>query len=157
ALEVEFGSVLVGEGSLDELLSDALQLLVKHLPVLHCSIWLSDGAGEAFQWTASSGAERNQVGVPTVVVGVQDGLGQMALVSEPTVLNAQEGDPLPGDSQWMRRDQAGGFVASPLTLGKSKLGLIGVWTRAALSKEAIGAIGSMTRSLSQAIERHRAL
>jgi len=138
-LEVALGAVLGSDQPQDDLLADAVELIVSHLQVAHCCVWVLTPAGESLQ-CAGKGADAAKLhGIP-LSIGVKLALG--------------EG--IPGDREWVRREKITNFVTSPLKIGETTLGCIGIWSLNELSQATTLVMGSIANTLAQNLARHRA-
>lgn len=142
--------------SMDEMLAHCVELVVKHLEATFARIWTLDSAEDMLVLRASAGLYTHLNGAHGRIPVGSFKIGMIAGNREPHLTNAVIGDPRVPEQEWAKREGLVSFAGYPLLVDDELVGVIGMFSRHALSDLTLQALQTVTHATALGIQRKRA-
>ncbi|HEX8639262.1 MAG TPA: PAS domain S-box protein, partial [Pyrinomonadaceae bacterium] len=156
ALIQEIGNILVQDYDTRQLLNRCAEILVEHLDAAIARIWTFNTDENVLELQASAGLYTHlDVEHARVTVG-KSTIGLIAKEREPHLTNDVLNDSRLSDKNWAEREGMKAFAGYPLVVGDRLIGVMCVFSRRALTQEALEAMASVSSGIANAIDRKRA-
>ncbi len=156
ALRADIASQLASSGGLDAILQHCCALLVRYLDAAFARVWTLSATEPVLELQASAGLYTHLDGPHARVPVRQFKIGRIAQSRQPHLTNDVAHDPNIGDPEWARREGMAAFAGYPLLVGGRVLGVLGVFSRRALSEAVLGDLAPIADGIALCIERKRA-
>jgi signal transduction histidine kinase len=155
ALNAEIAEALNAPGDLASMLQRGAAGLVRHLDAVFARVWTLNAETRTLELEASAGLYTHLDGPHSRVPLGQLKIGLIAQEKAPHLTNDVQNDPRVSDKAWARREGLTAFAGYPLMLEGAVLGVVAIFSRVALGKDTLLALGSAAHSLALGIERKR--
>jgi PAS domain S-box-containing protein len=150
AIREEIGTALAADADLAGALREALQPLVKHLPIAFARVWTLDGTGKYLQMQASAGQYAEDSGPLRLVKVGQTEIGRLVSEQRPLLDNDVAGHP-----EWALSQGIVGFAGYPLLADGEPVGALGVFSHAAIPSQVFVTLGVVAERLARFVDRTR--
>jgi signal transduction histidine kinase len=151
----EIGVALTREAELGPMLERCTAAIVRHLDAAFARVWTLDRARGELVLQASSGLYTHLDGPHARVPLGRYKIGQIAQTGEPHLSNDVLEDPQV-DRLWARRNGMVGFAGYPLKIDGRVIGVLALFARHKLPREALGALAAVSDSIAVGVERKAA-
>ncbi len=155
-LSAEIGLSLTKQNDLPFVLNECAVALVRHLDVAFARIWTLNPAENVLELQASAGMYTRIDGSHSRVPFGKFKIGIIAEQREPHITNAIIGDPQVTDQEWAQREGMVAFAGHPLLVDDKLVGVMGMFSRRALTDITIKALASVANAIAIGIERKQA-
>jgi PAS domain S-box-containing protein len=157
ALGADVGGALAEGGvSLRHALQRCCEAVVKHLDAAFARVWTLERGSDVLELQASAGVYTHTNGAHGRVPVGRFKIGLIAAERRPHLTNAVVGDPRVGDQEWARREGMVAFAGYPLLVEDRLVGVLAMFSRAALPEDTLEALSSVANVIAQGVERRRA-
>lgn len=154
-LRAELATILARGASLDVLLQQAAESLVRHLDVAFFRIWTLEEATAVLVLQASAGMYTHRDGHHGRVPLGSLKIGRIAAHRTPHITNDVLHDTEIGDVEWARREGMVAFAGYPLVVADRTVGVMATFARRALPADVLRDLGAVAGAVAQCIERTR--
>jgi PAS domain S-box-containing protein len=156
ALRADVHAVLSsGEKSLQNVLQDTMESIVRHLDAAFARVWLLDEKREVLQLLASAGIYTRIDGDYSRFEVGRHKIGEIAAQKKSLFSNAiLEFEQI--DKEWAKREQLISFAGFPLIVNDKVTGVAAMFSRSAMPDDVLEAFESITAVIAQGVERKRA-
>jgi signal transduction histidine kinase/ligand-binding sensor domain-containing protein len=155
-LRAEVSVAMAQEANLQLILQQSSEAIVRNLDAAFARIWLLNQEENVLELQASAGMYAHLDGAHSRVPVGKLKVGRIAESRSPLLTNDVANDLHISDKQWAEREGMVAFAGYPLLLESHLLGVVAMFARHQLSKEAFEALGSVADTISQGIERRGA-
>lgn len=155
-LRAELATILTRRASLDALLQQAAESLVRNLDVASFRIWTLDEPTGVLVLLASAGTCTHRDGSHDRVPLGTLKIGHVAAQRTPHITNDVLADPEMSDGEWAQREGMVAFAGYPLVVADRLVGVMATFARRALSADVLRDLGAVAGIIAQCIERARA-
>jgi PAS domain S-box-containing protein len=145
-----------GSVSLRHTLQRCCEAVVKHLDAAFARVWTLERGSDVLELQASAGIYTHTDGAHGRVPVGRFKIGLIAAERRPHLTNSVVGDPRVGDQEWARRERMVAFAGYPLLVEDRLVGVLAMFSRAALPEDTLEALSSVANVIAQGIERKRA-
>jgi signal transduction histidine kinase len=152
----EVGVALTRERELRPMLERCTEAIVRNLDAAFARIWILDEGRHELVLEASSGLYTHLDGPHSRIPVGKSKVGKIAHLGQPHVSNDVLNDADTDDRTWAKRNAMIAFAGFPLKVDDRVIGVLGMFSRSALPREAIGALSSIADSVAVGVERKRA-
>ena len=157
AVDVEVGKAVMQSNNPEEILSRALEAIVRHLDAALARIWTVSEDGTTLELQASAGLYTHIDGAHgRVPVGPKYKIGRIAQDRQPALINDMLNDPHIGDPAWARAEGIAAFVGYPLIVEDRVVGVMAMFARQQMSQATVAALASVADGIAHSIEREHA-
>ncbi|HEV7892750.1 MAG TPA: PAS domain S-box protein [Pyrinomonadaceae bacterium] len=157
ALGADVGGTLAEGGvSLRNALQRCCEAVVRHLDAAFARVWTLERGSDVLELQASAGVYTHTNGAHGRVPVGKFKIGLIAAERKPHLTNAVVGDPRVGDQEWAERERMVAFAGYPLLVEDRLVGVLAMFSRAALPEDTLEALSSVANVIAQGIERKRA-
>jgi PAS domain S-box-containing protein len=156
ALGADVGGALAEGGVLRQSLQRCCEAVVRHLDAAFARAWTLERGSDVLELQASAGMYTHTNGAHGRVPVGKFKIGLIAAEREPHLTNAVVGDPRVGDQEWAKRERMVAFAGYPLLVEDRLVGVLAMFSRAALPEDTLEALSSVANVIAQGIERKRA-
>ncbi|HVF66245.1 MAG TPA: PAS domain S-box protein [Pyrinomonadaceae bacterium] len=150
------GTFAEGGVSLRLALQRCCEAVVKHLDAAFARVWTLERGSDVLELQASAGMYTHTDGAHGRVPVGKFKIGLIAAERTPHLTNAVVGDPRVGDQEWAKREGMVAFAGFPLLIEDRLVGVLAMFSRAALPEDTLEALASVANVIAQGIERKRA-
>ncbi|MDP9152093.1 MAG: ATP-binding protein [Myxococcota bacterium] len=155
-LSAEVAGALTGSDPVVDQLRVCVEAMVRHLDAALARIWTINAAGDTLELQASAGRYTHTDGAHgRVPVGALK-IGLIAKERQPHLTNELKNDPRVSDKGWVEREGLAGFAGYPLLVQDRAVGVVAMFSRVPLTKDALDALASVADIIALSIERRRA-
>jgi PAS domain S-box-containing protein len=155
-VRAEVGMALARGGSSREILGACAQAMVEHLDAAFARIWTLKTEGAELELEASAGMyTRLDGGFSRIPVG-QLKIGLIARERKALLTNDVQNDPRISDHNWARAEQMQSFAGCPLVVEDRVVGVMGMFSRQALTESTLETLVFIADGIAQGIDRKRA-
>jgi len=151
----EIGVALTRESDLQAMLERCTSSIVRHLDAAFARVWTLDEARGELTLQASSGLYTHLDGTHSRVPLGRYKIGQIAQTGEPYLSNDVLQDPQV-DRMWARRNGMVGFAGYPLKVDGRVIGVLALFARHKLAREALGALAAVADAVAIGVDRKMA-
>jgi PAS domain S-box-containing protein len=157
ALGAEVGAALAeGKVPLPRVLQRCAEAVVTYLDAAFARVWTIERGSDVLELRASAGMYTHLDGPHGRVPVGKFKIGLIAAERKPHLTNSVVGDPRVGDQEWARREGMAAFAGYPLLVEDRLVGVLAMFSRAALPDDTLEALASVANIIAQGIERRRA-
>jgi len=149
----EIGSALAADAELGGALREALQPLVKHLPIAFARVWTLDTTGKYLQMQASAGLHSEVSGPRRLLQVGQTEIGRLVSERQPLLDNDVPCNPAHRD--WAVSQSIQGFAGYPLLADGKAVGALGVFSHTAIPVHVFESLGMVAERLARFVDRSR--
>jgi signal transduction histidine kinase len=153
ALQADLGKVLLGTSSMREMLNRCAELIVEDVDVSFARIWTLNEAENMLELQASAGLYTHIDGPHSRIKVGHYKIGLIAQERLPHLTNKVIGDPRVSDQEWAKREKMVAFVGYPLLIENQLLGVLGAFSKKALARRTMDAIGAAADYIALGIRR----
>lgn len=150
------GALAEGGVSLRAALQRCCEAVVKHLDAAFARVWTLERGSDVLELQASAGMYTHTNGAHGRVPVGKFKIGLIAAERKAHLTNAVVGDPRVGDQEWAKREGMHAFAGYPLLVEDRLVGVLAMFSRAALPEDTLEALASVANVIAQGIERKRA-
>ncbi len=151
----DIGLALAEALTIDGMLAECAEILVRHLGAAFARIWIVDTAGEALELRASAGQYTHLDGPHSRIMIGQFKIGMIAQEKKAHLTNEVIGDDRVHDQAWARREQMVAFAGYPLIVDGETIGVMAIFARHRLTEGSLNAMASVANSIALGAERKR--
>jgi signal transduction histidine kinase len=152
----EIGVALTREGELRPMLARCTEAIVRNMDAAFARIWTLDEGRHELVLDASSGLYTHLDGPHSRIPVGRSKIGRIAHLGQPHLSNDVVADPETGDRTWAKRNGMVAFAGFPLKVDGRVIGVLGLFARHKLDREAVGTLATTADSIALGIERKRA-
>jgi PAS domain S-box-containing protein len=157
ALRVEVSSALNQlDITLPQMLQRCVQAVVNHLDAAFARVWLLNEEGDTLALQASAGMYTHLNGTHQFVPVGQLKIGLIAQERRPYLTNDVLNDPHISDKEWAAREGMVAFAGCPFLSQGRLLGVIAVFAKQPLERDALNSLAAVADLIVLGIERKRA-
>ncbi|GMV95177.1 MAG: hypothetical protein AMXMBFR82_49550 [Candidatus Hydrogenedentota bacterium] len=127
--------------------------MVRHLHAAFARIWVADSSSEFLILEASAGMYTHLDGGHSKIKVGEFKIGQIASELRPHLTNDVLNDPRISDPGWAQREGLVAFAGYPLVIDGRLLGVVGLFSRRALSDTTLDALASVSYTIAVGVER----
>ncbi|HEX6492725.1 MAG TPA: histidine kinase, partial [Candidatus Dormibacteraeota bacterium] len=157
ALLADCGATLARGGATAEVLQRCASAVVEHLGAAFARIWVLGPDGETLRLRASAGLYTHLDGPHGTVRVGELKIGGIAADRRPVMTNDVEHDPRVDDHAWARSTGIVAFAGHPLVVDGRTVGVMALFSRAALGSTVVDHLGSVADAIAQFTARARAV
>lgn len=154
-LSADVGRALISTTTTTEMLQACAEIVVKHLDAAFARVWVLNESEQVLQLRASAGMYTHLDGDHSRIPVGAFKIGLIAQERQPHLTNNVCNDPRVSNKEWARREGMAAFAGYPLMLGDRLLGVLGMFSRTALSDATLDALKSIMDQLALGIDRKR--
>jgi PAS domain S-box-containing protein len=156
AFRAEVATALASKDDLRGILNRCADALVRHFDAAFARIWTLKHGGGELELQASSGIyTRLNGGYSRIPIG-QMKIGLIAKERRAHLTNDVQNDARISDHNWAKTENIRSFAGYPLVLEDRVVGVIGVFSRHALTENTIESLAFIADVIAQGVERKRA-
>lgn len=153
----EVGTALArGAGGLADALQRCAEAVVRHSDAALARIWTISPRGETLELEASAGLFPLLDGPHAHIPVGQFTIGRIAVERRSYVTNDLEAEPWRSDPFWLKAEGMVGFAGYPLIVGERLKGVLAVFSRSALTEDAVTGLSTIADAVAIGIDRTRA-
>ncbi len=141
--------------SLQEMLSECTEAVVRHLGAAFARIWTLNQAANTLELQASSGLYTHIDGPHSCITVGQFKIGRIAQNRKPHLTNQVVGDGEIHDQEWAKQSGMVAFAGYPLVVEDQLMGVLAMFSRAPLAETTLQALDSVANGIALGIQRHR--
>jgi len=150
------GTALTRGGTLRDTLQNCAAAMVEYLGAAFARIWTLNESEQVLELQASAGIYTHTDGPHGRVPVGKFKIGLIAAEKKPHLTNAVIGDPRVGNQDWASQEGMVAFAGHPLIVADRVVGVMGLFSRTALSPATLEALGAVADGIAIGIERARA-
>jgi signal transduction histidine kinase len=155
-VRAEIGIALARKDSLRGILDLCAKAMVRHLDAAFVRIWTLNRDGRVLELQASAGLYTRLDGSYSRIPFGKLKIGCIAQERKPHLTNDVQDDPRVADHDWARAENITSFAGYPLMVEDQIVGVMAMFSRNALSQEALNALTFISDGIAQCIERKHA-
>jgi PAS domain S-box-containing protein len=156
AVRAEIAMALADKDTLKGILHRCAETMVRHLDAAFARIWTLRNAGAELELEASAGMyTRLDGGFSRIPVG-QMKIGLIAQERKAHLTNDVQNDPRICDRNWAVAEKMQSFAGYPLVVEDRVVGVMGMFSRRALTESTLETLAFIADGIAQGIERKRA-
>ena len=152
----EIGVALTQERELRPMLERCTQAIVRNMDAAFARVWTLDEGRHELVLEASSGLYTHLDGPHSRIPVGRSKIGRIAHLGQVHLSNDVVNDPETGDRTWAKRNNMVAFAGFPLKVDDRVIGVLGLFARHKLDRDAIGTLATSADSIALGIERKRA-
>jgi PAS domain S-box-containing protein len=156
ALRADVSLAFAHEESMEIILHECAESMVRHLDAAFARIWTLSRDGTMLELQASAGLYTHLDGTHARIPMGSLKIGMIAQEQEPFLTNDVLNDPRIDDKAWAAKEGISSFAAHPLVLGSRTLGVMAMFSREPLTAGTADAMATVADLIAQGIERKRA-
>ena len=142
--------------SLEVILHDCAESMVRHLDAAFARIWTLSRDGSTLELRASAGLYTHLDGAHSRIPVGQLKIGTIAREQKPVLTDDIIHDPRIGDKTWAAKEGMSSFAGYPLLVGRRTLGVMAMFSRKPLTTGTAEALASIADVIAHGIETKRA-
>jgi PAS domain S-box-containing protein len=156
AVRAEIAMALASKDTLRGILHRCAETMVRHLDAAFARIWtLKSGAAE-LELEASAGMYTRLDGRFSRIPVGQLKIGLIARERKAHLTNDVQNDPRVSDHNWARAEKMQSFAGYPLVVEERVVGVMGMFSRQALTESTLETLAFIADGIAQGIDRKRA-
>jgi PAS domain S-box-containing protein len=155
-LDADVGFVLIQSDTLQHILQQCVEALVRHLNAAFARIWTLSPDGNTLELQASAGMYTHIDGPHSRVPVGQFKIGKIAQDRQPHLTNTVVGDPHVNNQEWAIQEGMVAFAGYPLIAGERLVGVVAMFARQALPETDLQAMASVANMIALGIQHNRA-
>jgi PAS domain S-box-containing protein len=144
------------EESLNTILGECGEAIVRHLDAAFARIWTLSDDGKMLELQASAGMYTHLDGSHSRIPMGQFKIGMIAQERKPHLTNDVLNDPRISDRTWAKNEGMASFAGYPLSVGDRTIGVLAMFSRKQLTPDTTETLASGADLIAQGIERKRA-
>ncbi|MGR3177637.1 MAG: PAS domain S-box protein [Candidatus Anammoxibacter sp.] len=152
-LNADIGIALTRNDTLDEILSNCAETLVKHLGVAFTRIWTFNNDKNILELRVSAGMYTYIDEYHKCIPMGKFEIGLIAQERKPHLTNTVIGDPRIHDQEWAKREGMVAFAGYPLIVEDRLVGVMAMFARRTLPENVLYAMESIANRIALTIER----
>ncbi len=156
ALDADVGISLTQNQTLQNMLQECAEALVRHLDAALARIWTLNIEENVLELVASAGMYTHINGPHGRIPVGQFKIGLIAQDRQPHLTNQVIGDPRVHDQAWAARSNLVAFAGYPLIVEDRVVGVVAMFSRQTLPEVSLKAMGSAANAISLGIKRQQA-
>jgi signal transduction histidine kinase len=156
ALNADIGLALTHGATIREMVQRVARAMVQHLDLAFVGIWTLDPTGRILELQASVGLYTDLDGQHSRVPIGELEIGRIATDRRAFLTNKVVGDPRIEDQSSLRRDGIVAFAGVPLLFGDALIGVLGIFSKHAISEQDFHALETAGLTVALGIERKQA-
>ena len=155
ALRSDISNAFSRRCSLQEILQRCTEAITTRLQAVFARIWLLEEPGEFLRLAASAGIYTHLDGEHSRIRVGDLKIGRIAETRQPKLTNDLPNDPSVSDLDWVIQERIVAFAGYPLIVDDRLVGVMGMFSRCALTNDTMSALGSIADTIAQGIERRQ--
>lgn len=155
ALEATVGISLTQSNSLQDILEQCSEALVRHLDAALARIWTLNVEENVLELQASAGMYTHINGSHSRIPVGQFKIGFIAQSRQAHLTNNVIGDPLVRDQKWAAREGLVAFAGYPLIVEQRLVGVMAIFARQSLPQDTLKAMASVGNGIALDIQHKR--
>jgi PAS domain S-box-containing protein len=155
-VRVEIAMALASKDSLRGILHRCAETMVRHLDAAFARIWTLKSGGAELELEASAGMYTRLDGRFSRIPVGQLKIGLIARERKAHMTNDVQNDPGISDHNWARAEKMQSFAGYPLVVEDRVVGVMGMFSRQALTESTVEILAFIADGLAQGIDRKRA-
>ena len=156
AVRADVATALASKDDLPGILNKCADALVRHLDAAFTRIWTLKHGGGELELQASSGIYTRLNGRYSRIPIGQMKIGLIAKERQAHLTNDVQNDVRISDHSWAKTENIRSFAGYPLVVEDRVVGVIGMFSRHALTENTLESLASIADGIAQGIERKRA-
>jgi PAS domain S-box-containing protein len=156
AVRAEVATALASKDDLHGILNKCADALVRHLDAAFARIWTLKPGGSELELQASAGIYTRLDGSYSRIPIGHMKIGLIAKERQAHLTNDVQNDPRISDHKWAKTENIRSFAGYPLVLEDRVVGVIGMFSRYALTENTLESLAFIADGIAQGIERKRA-
>jgi PAS domain S-box-containing protein len=156
AFREEIGIALSQQEGLEVILNSCANAMVRHIDAAFARIWTLSSDGRELELQASAGMYTRLDGSYSRIPLGELKIGLIAQERKPHFTNDVQNDIRVSDKDWARREEMISFAGYPLVVEHRLVGVMGMFSRKALTESTLEALSFVASTIAQGIERKRA-
>ncbi|MDQ3062403.1 MAG: ATP-binding protein, partial [Acidobacteriota bacterium] len=152
-LNSDVSHALIQNDSLQDILNNCTEAVVKHLDAAFARIWTLNKKENVLELQASSGIYTHLDGEHSRVPVGKFKIGLIAEERKPHLTNSVVGDGRVADQDWAKREGMVAFAGYPLIVEERLVGVIGMFARQPLAEKSLEVLTSVSNAIALGIER----
>ncbi len=156
ALEADVGVSLTRSNTLQDILQQCTEALVRHLDAAFARIWTLNTSENVLELQASAGIYSRIDGDYSQIPVGQFKIGLIAQSRQPHLTNSVIGDPRIHDQAWAVREGMVAFAGYPLVVEEQLVGVMAIFARQLLPEATLEAMTSVASAIGLGIQRKQA-
>jgi PAS domain S-box-containing protein len=156
AVRAEIGMALARKDNLKGILDLCAKALVRHLDATFARIWTLNRDGRELELRASAGMYTRLDGRYSRIPFGKFKIGSIAQQRKPHLTNDVQNDPRVENHDWATAEKITSFAGYPLVVEDRIVGVMGMFSRNALTQGTIETLTFIADGIAQSIERKRA-
>jgi PAS domain S-box-containing protein len=149
-------SMAFGKDSLEAILHECVESIVRHLDAAFARIWTLSRDGRMLELRASAGLYSHLNGAHSRIPIGQYKIGTIAQEQKHVLTNDIINDPRISDKTWAVNEGMSSFAGYPLLVGTRTLGVVAMFSRKPLTMGTAEALASIADLIAHGIERKHA-
>jgi PAS domain S-box-containing protein len=151
-LDAEIGGILSSNDPISALLQQCADALGRHLDASAVRIWTLSHAGDSLDLQASTGMQTTPESPHNHIPLGNAGIGRIACDRTSLTVDDIGNDPTLGDPAWPATETHA-FAGYPVVAGTRLLAVVGIYSRAPLSKGLLKGLASTATAMAAALDR----
>lgn len=151
-LNSDIGIALIGGGSLQDILQQCAEALVRHLDAAFARIWTLNQDENVLELQASAGMYTQINGTHSRIPVGKFKIGAIAAARQPHLTNAVIGDPRIHNQEWAAREGIVAFAGYPLIVSEQLVGVIAIFARQPIADFILQAMGTVSHGIALGIQ-----
>lgn len=151
-LNAGIGAALIGSGTLQAMLGQCAEAVVKNLDAAFARIWTLNEAENVLELQASAGMYTHLNGAHSRIPVGKLKIGWIAQHRQPQLTNNVIGDPQVNEQEWASREGMVAFAGYPLIVEERLVGAIALFARQPLPEVTLQAIASVANNIAFGIQ-----
>ena len=156
AVRADVGLAFGQKESLEAILHECAESIVRHLDAAFARIWTLSRDGRMLELRASAGLYTHLNGAHSRIPMGQLKIGTIAREQKHVLTNDIINDPRISDKTWAANEGMSSFAGYPLLVGTRTLGVVAMFSRKPLTTGTAEALASIADLIAQGIERKHA-
>jgi PAS domain S-box-containing protein len=156
AVRADVSLVFGQQESLEAILHECAESIVRHLDAAFARIWTLSRDGRMLELRASAGLYTHLDGAHSRIPVGRLKIGVIALEQKQVLTNDIMNDPRISDKTWAANEGMSSFAGYPLLVGTRTLGVVAMFSRRPLTTGTAEALASTADLIAHGIERKRA-
>ena len=155
SLRAEVGASLNRDVSIDDILGECCEAILRHTGAAFARVWTLDSAAGELVLRASRGIYTHIDGTHARIPIGSYKIGRIAQTREPELTNSVVGNPQIRDQDWAKREGMVAFAGHPLIHADKVVGVLALFSRSPLSASTAAALKVVSDAVALGIVRHR--
>jgi len=156
AFRAEIAMALASKDTLRGILHRCAETIVRHFDAAFARIWTLKSGGTELELEASAGMYTRLDGRFSRIPVGQLKIGLIARERKAHLTNDVQNDPRISDHNWAKAEKMQSFAGYPLVVEDRVVGVMGMFSRQALTESALETLASIAAGIAQGIDRKRA-